>query len=94
MRSRSQEGVPGSAVRTMRRWPLRSGLSQVSQSRVRSPTSEVIDADRGQLRDFFAAQPRDLAMGAGLGQADFVRAQLGPTGLEEVAQFARAAIRT
>ena len=38
MRSASSEGDPGSAVNTMRRWPLPSGLDQVSQSRVSSPT--------------------------------------------------------
>ena len=34
---------------------------------------EVVDADRCQLRDLLAAQPRDLAVGAGLRQADLVR---------------------
>ncbi len=39
MRRASWEGLPGSAVRIIRRCPEPSGLVQVSQSRVRSPTS-------------------------------------------------------
>jgi len=38
MRRASCDGVPGSAGRTIRRCPEPSGLVQVSQSRVRSPT--------------------------------------------------------
>jgi hypothetical protein len=53
---------------------------------------EVVDADRGQLRDLLAAQARDLAVGAGLRQADLVRGQLGTAGLEEVAQPVCAAV--
>lgn len=39
MRSASYDGVPGSAVSTMRRCPEPSGLLHVSQSRVSSPAS-------------------------------------------------------